>query len=96
MARVGAPWPARGSSPERGKRGKEEGNSGGATRGRHGAPRRHQVEGLQRCSLLVGALRVLYVKKRSRKEKKRRRKEKRKRKERKRKEKKKIWKKFQT
>jgi hypothetical protein len=54
------------------------------------------VEGLRRYSLLVGALRVVYVKNRSRKEKKRRRKEKRKkkRKERKRKEKKKYGKNF--
>jgi hypothetical protein len=28
MAGVGAPWPAMGSSPERGKRGKEEGSRG--------------------------------------------------------------------
>jgi hypothetical protein len=33
MAGVEAPWLAMGSSPERGKRGKEEGNSGGADRG---------------------------------------------------------------
>jgi hypothetical protein len=62
MAGVGAPWEAMGSSPKRGKRGEGERERGArlgvawrATRGRHG-------EVLWSCSLLVAAVRVLYVK----------------------------------
>jgi hypothetical protein len=53
MGRVGAPWPTMGSSPERGKRGKEEGR-GGAARGQHGGLLGGAMgRGCGRCSLLV-------------------------------------------
>jgi hypothetical protein len=45
MAGVRAPWPVMGSSPERGKRGKDEGR-GSAARGWHRAARGCHGEGL--------------------------------------------------
>jgi hypothetical protein len=85
MGGVGAPWEAAmGSSPERGKRGKEKRRQGaawGATRGGEG---RHGGYGLLVRALLCCSWSLLFVRRRRggrRKERKKKRKEK----------KKKIW-----
>jgi hypothetical protein len=59
MAEVGAPWPAMGSSVERGRRGKgkeERGRRCGAPWGGGGLH-----EGRQACSLAASAVRGLFV-----------------------------------